>query len=212
MDMAGTEEKSMEQRTDEWYGARLGKVTASRVADATATNKNGSPSAARKNYMSELLCERLTGHKADGRNTAAMQRGTDLEPKARAVYEIETGEIVDEVGFIDHPTIAMSGASPDGLVGADGLIEIKCPNTATHLEFLHSHKPKHEYLLQMQWQMACTGRTWCDFVSYDDRLPEPLAYRCIRITRDEALIARLETEITDFLNELDTLIREIQAS
>ena len=139
-----------------------------------------------------------------------MQHGTDTEPAARAMYMLETGADVTETGFIPHPSIAMSGASPDGLVGEDGLIEIKCPNTATHLEFLQSRKPKHEYLLQMQWQMACTGRQWCDFVSYDDRLPEKLAYRCIRIPRDDKLIAELEEEAVKFLTELDETVRQLK--
>ncbi|MDU4301545.1 MAG: YqaJ viral recombinase family protein, partial [Eikenella corrodens] len=166
--------------------------------------------AARKNYMAELLCQRLTGQQEEKFTSAAMQHGTDTEPAARAMYMLETGADVTETGFIPHPTIAMSGASPDGLVGEDGLIEIKCPNTATHLEFLQNQKPKHEYLLQMQWQMACTGRQWCDFVSYDDRLPEKLAYRCIRIPRDDKLIAELEEEAVKFLTELDKTVRQLE--
>ena len=126
-----------------------------------------------------------------------------LEPVARAVYIIETGRDVEETGMIEHPTIAMSGASPDGLVGSDGLIEIKCPNTATHLEFVCTNEPKPAYMLQMLWQMACTGRQWCDFVSYDDRLPEHLAYRCIRIERDNDKIAEIEAEVIAFLAELN---------
>ncbi|MGF6149024.1 lambda exonuclease family protein, partial [Kingella potus] len=131
----------------------------------------------------------------------AMQHGTDTEPQARAAYMLETGNDVAETGFIPHPGIAMSGASPDGLIGADGLIEIKCPNTATHIDFLRSGRPKPQYLAQMQWQMACTGRQWCDFVSYDPRLPETLAIRIKRIERDNDTIARLEAEAEKFLNE-----------
>lgn len=199
-----------EQRTPEWFAERLGKITASRIADVVGKTKSGSYGAARKNYMAELLCQRLTGQQEEKFASAAMQHGTDTEPAARAMYMLETGTDVTETGFIPHPTIAMSGASPDGLVGEDGLIEIKCPNTATHLEFLQSHKPKHEYLLQMQWQMACTGRQWCDFVSYDDRLPEKLAYRCIRIPRDDKLIADLEEEAIKFLTELDKTVRQLE--
>lgn len=199
-----------EQRTPEWFAERLGKITASRIADVVGKTKSGSYGAARKNYMAELLCQRLTGQQEEKFTSAAMQHGTDTESAARAMYMLETGTDVTETGFIPHPTIAMSGASPDGLIGEDGLIEIKCPNTATHLEFLQSHKPKHEYLLQMQWQMACTGRQWCDFVSYDDRLPEKLAYRCIRIPRDDKLIAELEEEAVKFLTELDKTVRQLE--
>jgi len=199
-----------EQRTPEWFAERLGKITASRIADVVGKTKSGGYGAARKNYMAELLCQRLTGQQEEKFTSAAMQHGTDTEPAARAMYMLETGADVTETGFIPHPSIAMSGASPDGLVGEDGLIEIKCPNTATHLEFLQSRKPKHEYLLQMQWQMACTGRQWCDFVSYDDRLPEKLAYRCIRVPRDDKLIAELEEEAVKFLNELDETVRQLE--
>ena len=199
-----------EQRTPEWFAERLGKITASRIADVVGKTRSGSYGAARKNYMAELLCQRLTGQQEEKFTSAAMQHGTDTEPAARAMYMLETGTDVTETGFIPHPVIAMSGASPDGLAGEDGLIEIKCPNTATHLEFLQSRKPKHEYLLQMQWQMACTGRQWCDFVSYDDRLPEKLAYRCIRIPRDDKLIAELEEEAVKFLTELDKTVHQLQ--
>lgn len=199
-----------EQRTPEWFAERLGKITASRIADVVGKTKSGSYGAARKNYMAELLCQRLTGQQEEKFTSAAMQHGTDTEPAARAMYMLETGEDVTETGFIHHPSIDMSGASPDGLVGEDGLIEIKCPNTATHLEFLQSRKPKHEYLLQMQWQMACTGRQWCDFVSYDDRLPEKMAYRCIRIPRDDKLVAELEEEAIKFLTELDETVRQLK--
>ena len=199
----------MQQRTDEWFAARLGKVTASRIADIMAKTKTGY-AASRKNYLFELLCERLSGQREEKFISASMQRGIDLEPKARAVYEIETGEWVEEVGFIPHPTIAMSGASPDGLIRDDGLIEIKCPNTAAHIEFLQTQKPKQEYIYQMQWQMACTGRKWCDFVSYDDRLPENLAYCSVHIPRDDDFIQSLEQEVEKFLAELEQKITHIQ--
>ena len=200
----------MEQRSDEWFTARLGKVTASRVADIMARTKSGY-SASRAKYMAQLLCERLTGQKEDSYQSAAMQRGTELEGKARAVYLLETGNDVTETGLVDHPTIAMSAASPDGLVNDDGLIEIKCPETHTHLEFIKSGKPKSNYMQQMQWQMACTGRQWCDFVSYDDRLPEYLAYKCVRIPRDDALIAEMEAEVSEFLAELDLEVKQLGA-
>lgn len=201
----------MEQRTDEWFNARLGKVTASRIGDIMAKTKSGY-GAARKNYMAQLLCERLTGMREDTFVSAAMQRGTDLEAKARATYILTNGDLVEEIGFVEHPNIEMSGASPDGLVNDDGLIEIKCPNTATHLEFIRTKKPKSEYILQMQWQMACTGRSWCDFVSYDDRLPEKFAFYSIRLERDDDLIKEIEAEVQKFLDELNGMIQILEAA
>lgn len=196
------------QGTPEWLAMRLGKVTASRIAEVMAKTKSGY-STSRKNYMAELVCERLTGQREDKYKSAAMQRGNDMEAKARAIYQLESGLDVTEVAMIPHPVILMSGASPDGLVGDDGLIEIKCPNTATHIEFLHSLKPKQEHIYQMQWQMACTGRKWCDFVSYDDRLPEHLSYRCLRVQRDDSLIRDIEYEVVLFLAELDKLVTSL---
>lgn len=201
----------MEQRTDEWFAARLGKVTASRIGDIMAKTKSGY-GAARKNYMAQLLCERLTGMREETFVSAAMQRGTDLEAKARATYILTNGDLVEEIGFVEHPNIEMSGASPDGLVNDDGLIEIKCPNTATHLEFIRTKKPKSEYILQMQWQMACTGRSWCDFVSYDDRLPEKFAFRSIRLERDDDLIIEIEAEVQKFLDELRGQLQILEAA
>lgn len=196
----------MQQRTEEWFAARCGKVTASRMKDIIAKNNT----AAYRNYQAEIISERLSGRPAESYSSREMQRGTELEPKARAVYLLETGSDVSETGLIPHPSIANSGASPDGLVDSDGLLEIKCPNTATHIDFLLHRQPKREYILQMQWQMACTGRLWCDFVSYDDRLPEPHAYACIRIMRDPETIGRLEQAATDFLAEAEAIIKQLE--
>jgi putative phage-type endonuclease len=198
----------MEQRTDEWFAARLGKVTASRVADVVAKTKNGY-SASRENYMADLIVERLTGQKASSFSNAAMEWGTEQEPNARAAYSARTGELVEEVGFIDHPAITGSGASPDGLVG-DGCVEFKCANTATHLEYVLSGKPPAKYITQMQWQMACTRRPWCDFVSYDPRLPGHLQLLIVRVPRDDKRIAELETEVRKFLAELDDKVTKLQ--
>lgn len=200
----------MEQRSNEWFAARLGKVTASRVADVMAKIKSG-PAAARTNYMMELLCQRLTGSREEVFVSAAMQRGTDLEPVARSAYEIDTGLIVTEADFVIHEDIVCFGASPDGLVGDEGLLEIKCPNTATHIQFLRTGKPDGKYIWQMMAQMACTGRKWCDFVSYDDRLPEDLAFSKIRIARDNEKILEMESAICTFLAELDSIEREMRA-
>ena len=196
----------MQQRTEEWFAARCGKVTASRMKDIIAK----SDTAAYRNYQAEIISERLSGRPAESYSSREMQRGTELEPKARAVYILETGSDVSETGLIPHPHIANSGASPDGLVDSDGLLEIKCPNTATHIDFLLHRQPKREYILQMQWQMACTGRLWCDFVSYDDRLPEPHAYACIRIMRDPETIERLEQAAADFLAEAEAIIKQLE--
>jgi len=190
----------MEQKSDEWYSARVGKVTASRVADVVAKTKSGY-SASRDNYMAQLVCERLTNKPAESYSNAAMQWGTETEPLARAAYEAKMDVLVDEVGFIDHPTMVMSGASPDGLVGEDGLIEIKCPNTSTHIDTLLSQTVPKKYADQIFWQMACTGRQWCDFVSYDPRLPADLQLFIKRIPRDDQYIKLLEAEVIEFLTE-----------
>jgi len=199
----------MEQRNDPaWWAARLGKVTASRVADVVAKTKTRY-SASRENYMADLIVERLTGQKASSFSNAAMDWGTEQEPNARAAYSARTGELVEEVGFIDHPVIPMSGASPDGLV-ADGLVEFKCPNTSTHLDTLLAGKPVEKYVTQIQWQMACTRRPWCDFVSYDPRLVEHLQLLIVRVPRDDKRIAELETEVRKFLIELDDKVTKLQ--
>lgn len=198
-----------EQRSDEWFAQRLGKVTASRVADVMARTKSG-PAAARTNYMMELLCERLTGAQGDGYVSAAMARGTALEPLARSAYEMETGSTVQPAEFIQHPEIEAFGASPDGLVGGDGLLELKCPNTAQHIQFLRTRKPEGKYQWQMLAQMACAGRDWCDFGSFDDRLPDPLQFAYTRYEWDAEAGERMLSEIKAFLSELDELEAEMR--
>ncbi|MBO2923982.1 lambda exonuclease family protein [Pseudomonas asiatica] len=202
----------MEQRSAEWFAARLGCVTASRVKDVMASGRGGAPSATRKNYMMELLCERLTGQSggADLSRNASVQRGVELEPFACMAYEADKGLIVVETGLVMHPTISGFGASPDGLVGDDGVLEIKCPNTATHIATMQSERHDPQYEWQMLAQMACTGRAWADFVSYDDRLPEPLQYVCHRFERDFKRIREMESEIKAFLEELSDLEKEMR--
>jgi len=198
----------MEQGTEEWFNIRIGKVTASRVADVLAKTKTGY-STTRDNYMAQLVCERLTGQKGESFTNAAIQHGIETEAYARAAYEARYDVLVDEVGFVSHPTIEMSGASPDGLVGDDGLIEIKCPNTATHIETLLSESVPNKYYTQMQFQIACTGRKWCDFVSFDNRLPTELQMFVKRVPRDDMYIKLIEDEIVKFLAELDTKINQL---
>lgn len=198
----------IEQGTSEWFSARLGKVTASRIADVMARTKSGY-SASRTNYMMELLCQRLTGNREEGYTNAAMQRGIDLEPLARSAYEVFSGKAVMETGFIVHPKYSDIGASPDGLVGDDGLIEIKCPNTAQHVACLQKGEPDSKYWWQMQCQMACTDRQWCDFVSFDDRMPEQLQLFVCRVDRDEQALDTMLTECLEFLGELGKLESEM---
>lgn len=198
----------MEQRSPEWFAVRLGKVTASRVADVVARTKSGW-GASRANYTAELIAERLTGETAEKFTNLAMQWGADKEPDARAAYEFYTDAKVAEIAFAGHPTIAMSGASPDGLVGDVGLVEIKCPLTATHLDTLLGQAIAGKYLTQMQWQMACTGRAWCDFVSFDPRLPESMRLFVRRVPRDPETIVTLERDVIDFLGEIDAKIAKL---
>jgi len=198
----------MDQQSEEWFAARLGKVTASRVADVIARTKSG-PSASRANYMAELVAERLTGARGETFTNAAMQWGTDNEAEARMAYEFRTDATVEQVGFILHPTIDMAGASPDGLVLTDGLVEIKCPNTATHIETLLTGSIPGKYVTQIEWQMACTGRSWCDFASFDPRLPEEMRLFVKRFARDDARIAEMEEQVREFLFELDTTVRRL---
>ena len=195
----------MEQRSPEWFAARCGKVTASRVADIVAKTKSGY-STSRDNYMAQLVCERMTGVPAETYTNTAMQWGTDTEPLARAAYEAAMDVLVDETGFVIHPTISEAGASPDGLVGLFGLIEIKCPNTSTHIETLLSDKVPSKYITQMMWQMACTNRQWCDFVSFDPRMPDGLKLFIKRVEYHDSIIKGLETEVKEFLSELDAKI------
>lgn len=199
----------MEQRTEEWFAARLGKVTASRVADVLAKIKSGE-SASRKNYKMELVVQRLTGKQGESFTNAAMEWGTEQEPFARMAYEAHTGTFVKEDGFVDHPTIEGFGCSPDGIVG-EGLIEIKCPNTANHIETVLDNKVPSKYIPQMQCQMACTGAKWCDFVSFDPRLPEDLQLLVVRVERDQEYIDAMEVEVKQFLSEVLDLFNQLKA-
>jgi putative phage-type endonuclease len=198
------------QGSDAWLAIRLGKVTASRVADVVAKTKSGW-GASRANYQAQIIAERLTGTVTESFTNAAMAWGNEKEPDARRAYEWQTDCSVVEIGFVPHPTIAMSGASPDGLIGDDGLVEIKCPNTATHIDTLLGQTAPAKYVTQMQWQMACTGRKWCDFVSFDPRLPEEMSLFVRRVERDDTRIVELEAMVAEFLAELDAKVAELRS-
>jgi len=199
----------MIQGSEEWFAVRCGKVTASRVADVCATTKTGW-GACRANYAAELICERLTGSVAERFKNDAMRWGIDTEPQARAAYEFLTDNPVTEIAFVPHPLIDASGASPDGNVGEDGMVEIKCPNTATHINTLLKEAIDGKYLIQMQWQMACAGRAWCDFVSFDPRLPVELQMWVKRVPRDDERIAELESTVIEFLAEIDQTVASLR--
>ena len=198
----------MEQKSEEWFQARLGKVTASRVADVIAKTKSGY-SASRDNYMAQLICERLTGQKGESFTNSAMQHGTETEPLARSAYENLRNLMVEEVGFVPHPRIRDSGASPDGLVGLFGMLEIKCPNTATHIDTLLTQTVPSKYITQMQWQMACCERQWCEFVSFDPRLPQDLQLFVKRVEFNQTYVAMLEEEVINFLEELEIKVAKL---
>ena len=205
----------IEQRTEEWFQQRLGKVTASRISDVIAKTKTG-VSTSRQNYLVQLVSERLTGKKGDSFVNQAMLDGIERESVARELYERTRGVSVTEVGFFDHPTIAMSGASPDGAVNAEedgkyaGLIEVKSPIETTHTNTLMSKSVPSKYIPQMQWQLACTGAKWVDFVSYNPNFPEELQLFVARVDRDDTYIAELEAEVVKFLDEVEQTILKLK--
>jgi len=195
----------VEQGTAEWFAARIGKVTASNIHAVMANGK-----ATRANYMAKIIAERLTGQREDSYQSPAMAWGTEHEANAAAAYELHTGQQCDLVGFVDHPEIDGTGASPDRLVGTDGLVEIKCPNTATHIATLTGGSIKRQYTLQMQWQMACAGRAWCDFVSYDPRMPVDLMLHVQRVERDDQVIDEITEAVAEFLAEMEGKIEALR--
>jgi putative phage-type endonuclease len=201
----------IEQRTEEWFAARLGKVTASRVADVIAKTKTGY-AATRDTYMTQLVLERITKTKAEGFTSAAMQWGVDQEPFARGLFEATTGQMVQEVGFMPHPLIEMAGASPDGLLDdGEGMIEIKCPESKGMIETLLTQKIPQRYLAQMQFQMACADRKYCQYVVFDPRMPPKAQLFVKRVDRDNKFIAEIEAEIVKFLAEVDAQVNQLNA-
>lgn len=202
----------IEQRTPEWFLERKGKVTASRISDVMAKGRGGAESLTRAKYLDQLVTERLTKQVAEGFTNEAIQRGVELESTARAAYCFRTDNHVDEVGFVGHPSISNSGASPDGLIQDTGLIEIKCPNSLTHIEYIMAGKPPAKYIPQMAWQLACTGRQWVDFVSYDDRLEDESKHLFIvRYERDDEYIAELEEAVKKFLEEVEAKVQKFKS-
>jgi putative phage-type endonuclease len=192
----------IEQRSEAWFRARLGKVTASSVADVLAKTKTG-VSASRGNYLIKLAIQRVTGQIEESYTNEAMQWGIDNEDQARVAYEVASGNFVDQVGFVDHSNIDWFGCSPDGLINNDGLVEIKCPNSATHWEYFKTKEVPKKYFIQMQAQMTCTNTEWCDFVSFDPRMPERSQLLIVRVPRDNTFISIMESEIKEFLNEVE---------
>lgn len=199
----------IEQGSKEWLELRLGKVTASRITDVLAKGKSGE-ALTREDYRYELVVQRLTGESGESFTNAAMEWGTATEPQARIVYEAEMGLFVEQVPFVLHPTIKWFGCSPDGLVQDTGLVEIKCPNSKTHIKYLNAGKPPAKYVPQMQCQMAVTGRQWCDFVSFDPRLPKDLQMFVVRLDRDEDYIKSMEAEVVKFLSEVETMFTQLK--
>lgn len=195
----------MDQGTEQWLKARAGLVTASRISDVMAKGTG----ATRATYRGQIVAERLTGNPAQSFTNAAMDWGTETEPLARSAYELLHGVMVDQVGIIHHPEIIYSGASPDGLVGDDGLVEIKCPNTQTHIEYAVAGKAPAKYQNQILWQMECTGRNWCDFVSFDPRMPQDMRLFVVRYERDQARIDEIKAEVIKFLLEVDEVISKL---
>jgi putative phage-type endonuclease len=198
----------IEQGTPEWFAQRVGKVTASRIADVLAKGRNG-PSMTRAAYMAELIAETLTGQPANPfAGNADTERGIELEPEARATYEVHTGRMVQAAPFVVHPAIERSGASPDGYAG-EGLLEVKCPRTHTHLEYLLAGEPPSKYVPQMAWQCACTGRPWVDFASYCPVMPEDLRLFVVRYEPSMAYLQEMEAAVRDFLGEMDTKLARV---
>jgi putative phage-type endonuclease len=203
-----------EQQTEQWFTDRLGKATASRLADVLAKTKTGY-SASRANYMTQLVLERITKTRAESYSNAAMEWGVTQEPFARAAYEAHTGQMVEEVGFIQHPDIEDAGASPDGLVGDDGMVEIKCPSSSTALEcwLIHAqggNPVDAKYYAQMQFQMRCANRSWCDYVVFDPRMPAKAQLFVFRVQRNAEFLKIAEDEVITFLTEVDIKVAALK--
>lgn len=208
----------VQQGTPEWLAARAGKVTASRIADVMAKGKSGGESASRAKYRAQVVTEILTGRPAEQTfKSAAMDRGNEKEPEARAATEAKRGILISQVGVVLHPESDRAAASPDGLVNWDGesdpevITQFKCPETHTHMEYLLTKKVPTDYFLQMQWEMRCTGAKRCLFVSFDDRVPEFLHLSIVEVERDDAKIKEIEAEVEKFNKEVDEMLERLCA-
>jgi putative phage-type endonuclease len=200
----------MDQRTQEWFAARCGKLTASRFAAVMNVLKDGSPGAARKELVTCLAIERLTGSMVEGFQNDAMRRGIELEPEARAAYEAHTGELVEVVGFVPHPELPFVGVSPDGLLGNDGLVELKCPASQhKHMAALLNGEHATEYRWQLQGQLWVTERAWVDAVSYDPRFPEDLRLAVLTVRRDDQAITQLARECARVNDEIERALAQL---
>lgn len=198
-----------EQGSESWKQARCGSLGASVLHEVVARTKSGW-GASRANRMATLIIERLTGVPQDGYQNAAMLHGIETEPEARDAYCFYVGEDVQEIGLAYHPTLSGAHASPDGLVGDQGLLEVKCPQPAAHLSLLLGEPIPHKYIVQMMWQMACTRRIFCDFVSYNPQFPENMKLFVQRIHRDDEIITGLENDVAEFLRELDEKVKKLR--
>lgn len=200
------------QNTEAWFDAKRGRVSASRISDIIAKAKSGTFRASREGYAAELICERLTGKTADSYKSASMIRGSETEPEARNLYALLSDVDVRQVGFVLHPHIPMAGASPDGWCAENGEVQFKAPDTATHIATLLGAPVPSNYQTQMQWGLACSGRDWCDWVSYDNRVPPEMQIFIQRFHRDPRRIVELEAEVRDFLAEVDRKIEALRAA
>jgi putative phage-type endonuclease len=201
----------IEQGSDAWFLMKLGKISGSRISDLLTEGRGGKESLTKKKYRNELIRERLTGKRIPSFKTALMNRGIDLEPLARSAYEHKFQKMVDQIAFVDHPTIEMAGCSPDGLIDSDGLLEIKCPSPENHLDnYLNDGIQLDQYYDQVQWQLVCTQRNWCHLISFDPEMPDYLQIYCKYITLDEEWKQRAESAVIAFNAEIETTLTQLK--
>lgn len=200
----------IKQGSPEWHLARAGSLGASAVHEVVAKTKSGW-AASRASRMATMVIEKLTGLPLDTYQNAAMLAGIEREPEARRTYEFMANVSVEQVGLVRHPDIGDTHASPDGLVGADGLVEVKCPQPSQHLSTLLGEPIAGKYVIQMQWQMRCCNRAWADFVSFNPDFPPSMQIFIQRVARDDAAIKAIETDVIDFLNELRLTVYRLRS-
>ena len=199
----------MEQYSAEWWAARCGKVTASRIGDLMARTKKGW-GAARGHYLAEKVAERITGKPRDRRKVASLDHRLELEPDARAAYEFYSDNVVELAGFIEHPRIPDAGASPDGLIRPNGGLEIKCPDEEAHIQILTAQAIDSDYLYQMQFNIACANADWWDFASFNPNMPEELKLYVRRVERDDDMIGDIENSVIEFLAEVELKVSQVR--